>query len=113
MGQFLGQLYPRFRSANRIVTVTSHGLTLYQLSPEISRPNDNIFLDANFSAKWGELVYIRKSGSIGFDGIQSLQDLRDNWNRLLDAAGLAPEERKEAVALFYLRVETLPGTEVG
>ena len=58
------------------------------------------------------LVYIRKSGAIGFDGIQSLEDLRDNWNRLLDAAGLTPEERKEAVAVFYSRVETLPGTEV-
>ena len=55
------------------------------------------------------LVYIRKAGAIGFVGIQSLEDLRDNWNRLLDAAGLTPEERKEAVALFYSRVETLPG----
>ncbi len=59
------------------------------------------------------LVYIRTSGAVGFDGIQSLEDHRDNWNRLLDAAGLTPEERKEAVALFYSRVETLPGTEVG
>ncbi len=63
-------------------------------------------------AESDNLVYIRKSGAIGFDGIQSLEDLRDNWNRLLDAAGLTPEERKEAVALFYSRVETLPGTEV-
>ena len=31
---------------------------------------------------------------------------------MLDAAGLTPEERKQAVALFYSRVETLPGTEV-
>ena len=59
------------------------------------------------------LVYIRKAGAIGFDGIQSMEDLRDNWNRLLDAAGLTPEERKEAVALFYSRVEMVPGTEVG
>ncbi|MGC8560815.1 MAG: hypothetical protein ACP5O1_09065 [Phycisphaerae bacterium] len=59
------------------------------------------------------LVYIRKSGAVGFDGMQSLEDLRDNWNRLLDAAGLTPEERKEAVALFYSRVETVPGTQVG
>ena len=58
------------------------------------------------------LVYIRKAGAIGFDGIQSLEDLRYNWNRLLDAASLTPEEHKEAVALFYSRVETLPGTEV-
>ena len=58
------------------------------------------------------LVYIRKAGAIGSQGIQSLTDLRDNWNHLLDAAGLTPEERKEAVALFYSRVETLPGTEV-
>ena len=69
-----------------------------------------------WKSPWGEsdnLVYIRKAGAIGFDGIQSLEDLRDNWNRLLDAADLTPEERKEAVALFYSRVETLPGTEVG
>ena len=59
------------------------------------------------------LVYIRKTGAIGFDGIQISEDLRDNWNRLLDAAGLTREERKEVVALFYSRVETLPGTEVG
>ncbi|MGC8561334.1 MAG: hypothetical protein ACP5O1_11720 [Phycisphaerae bacterium] len=58
------------------------------------------------------LVYIRKTGAIGFDGIQSLEDLRDNWNRLLDAAGLTPEERKEAVTLFYSHVESVPGTEI-
>ena len=58
------------------------------------------------------LVYIRKTGAIGFDGIQSPEDLRKNWYRLLDAAGLTPEERKEGVTLFYSRVETLPGTEV-
>ena len=59
------------------------------------------------------LVYTRKAGAIGFDGIQISEDLRDNWNRLLDAAGLTPEESKEAVALFYSRVEMVPGTEVG
>ena len=34
-----------------------------------------------------------------------------SWNSV--SAGLTPEERKEAVALFYSRVETLPGTKVG
>lgn len=28
------------------------------------------------------LVYIRQAGAVGFDGIQSLDDLRNNWNRL-------------------------------
>ncbi len=58
------------------------------------------------------LVYIRKAGAVGFEGIQSLVDLRNNWNRLLDVAGLTPEERKEAIALFYSRVQTVPGSEV-
>ena len=58
------------------------------------------------------LVYIRKVGGIGFDGIESLDDMRKNWNRLLDAAGLRAEERKEAVRLFKSKVEKVPGTEV-
>jgi len=58
------------------------------------------------------LVYVRKDGGIGFDGIQSLDDLRNNWNRLMDVAGLTPEERTEAVRLFTERVATIPGTEV-
>jgi len=33
------------------------------------------------------LVYIRKAGGVGFDGLQSLEDLRNNWNRLIDVAG--------------------------
>lgn len=57
------------------------------------------------------LVYIRKAGAVGFDGLQSLEDLRNNWNRLMDAAGLTPEERAEAVRLFRERVEKVPGTE--
>ena len=36
------------------------------------------------------LVYIRQAGAVGFDGIQSLDDLRSNWNRLMNAAGLTP-----------------------
>lgn len=43
------------------------------------------------------LVYIRKEGAIGFDGIESLKDLRNNWNQLIDVARLTPEERREAV----------------
>ena len=58
------------------------------------------------------LVYIRKSGGIGFDGMESLEDLRNNWNRLIDVAGLTPEERREAVQLFNSKVEKVPGTEV-
>jgi hypothetical protein len=58
------------------------------------------------------LVYIRKEGDVGFDGIQSFEDLRNNWNQLMNVAGLTPEERKEAVALFKEKVEKVPGTEV-
>ena len=56
------------------------------------------------------LVYIRQAGAVGFDGIQSLEDLRNNWNRLLDAAGLTPEERKQAVELFRARIDSVHGT---
>jgi hypothetical protein len=59
-----------------------------------------------------DLVYVRKVGAVGFDGLQSLTDLRNNWNCLIDAAGLTPDERREAVALFRARIETLPGTQV-
>jgi hypothetical protein len=59
-----------------------------------------------------DLVYIRPEGAAGFDGVQSLEDLRNNWNRLLDAAGLSAEEPKEAVRLFNLKVSKIPGTEV-
>lgn len=58
------------------------------------------------------LVYVRKEGAIGFDGIQSLEDLRNNWNRLLDAAGLTANERREAVELFASKVEKLHGTDI-
>src|SRR3954469_2911742 len=56
------------------------------------------------------IVYIRRTGAVGFDGLQSLEDLRNNWNRLMDAAGLTPDERLEAIKLFFERVEKLPGT---
>ena len=58
------------------------------------------------------LVYIREEGAVGFEGVQSLEDLRGNWNRLLDVAGLAPDERKEAVRLFNVRVTKIAGTEM-
>jgi hypothetical protein len=58
------------------------------------------------------LVYIRQEGAAGFEGIQSLEDLRSNWNRLLDAADLTDEERKGAVRLFNAKVSKLPGTEL-
>jgi hypothetical protein len=59
------------------------------------------------------IVYIRKAGAVGFDGLQSLEDMRNNWNRLLDVAGLTTDERKEAVELFVSKVEKVPGTELG
>lgn len=58
------------------------------------------------------IVYIRKAGAVGFDGLQSLEDLRNNWNRLIEVAGLTADERREAVELFNSKVETVPGTEV-
>lgn len=59
-----------------------------------------------------DLVYVRKAGGVGFDGVQSLTDLRNNWNRLLDAAGLSPAERGEAMRLFTTKVSVVPGTSV-
>jgi len=59
-----------------------------------------------------DLAYVRKTGGTGFDGIQSLTDLRNNWNRLLDSAGLTPDERKQAVQLFNQRVAPIPGTRI-
>lgn len=59
-----------------------------------------------------DLVYVRKTGAVGFDGVQSLTDLRNNWNRLLDAAGLTSEERREAMRHFNERVSIVPGTSV-
>ncbi len=58
------------------------------------------------------LVYVRQVGSVRFEGLQSLVDLRNNWNRLIDAADVTPEERKEAVRLFRAKVEKIAGTEV-
>lgn len=55
-------------------------------------------------------VHIRAAGSERFEDIQSLEDLRNNWNRLMDAAGLTPEERAEAVKLFTEKVGKVPGT---
>ena len=58
------------------------------------------------------LVYIRQEGAAGFGGIESLVDLRNNWNQLIDVAGLSAEQRREAVRLFNERVLKLPGTGV-
>lgn len=57
------------------------------------------------------IVYLRQEGAVGFEGTQSLEDLRNNWNRLLDAAELNPDERTEAVRLFNAKVSKVPGTE--
>ena len=43
------------------------------------------------------LVCVRQAGGLGFDGVQSLDDLRNNWNRLMDVAGLTADERARAV----------------
>jgi hypothetical protein len=43
------------------------------------------------------------------DGLENLEDLRRNWNRLIDVAGLTPEERWEALRLFNPKVEKVPG----
>lgn len=58
------------------------------------------------------VVQFRKEGDIRFEGIESLTDLRNNWNRLMDAADLTPDERKEAVRLFVAKVAILPGTKI-
>lgn len=58
------------------------------------------------------IVLSRQEGVARFESIQSLDDLRNNWNRLLDAADLTDEERREAVGLFNEKVEKIPGTEV-
>jgi len=58
------------------------------------------------------LAHIRKVGGVGFDGLQSLEDLRRNWNRLMGAARLTPEQRSEAVRLFVAKVGVVPGTQV-
>lgn len=58
------------------------------------------------------LVYIRQAGAVGFNGIQSLEDLRNNWNRLLDVASLTADERRKVVELFNARVEKVRGTRI-
>ena len=46
-------------------------------------------------------VYIRQAGAVGFDGMESLNDLRNNWNRLLDVAELtASGERSDLSPLL-------------
>lgn len=56
-----------------------------------------------------DLVYFRQEGSVGFDGMHSLTDMRNNWNRLLD---VSPAERREAVRFFTAHVSIVPGTDV-
>ena len=41
-----------------------------------------------------------------------MEDLRNNWNRLLDVAGLTDDEGREAVRLFNAKVGKVPATEV-
>lgn len=51
-------------------------------------------------------VLAQNSGDVGMNFIGSLDDLRGNWNRLLDCAGLTPAERRVAEAAFVRRVPT-------
>jgi hypothetical protein len=46
------------------------------------------------------------------DSLPSSDVLRNNWNRLLDVAGLTGEERREAVRLSNVKVGKVPGTEI-
>ena len=58
------------------------------------------------------IVYVRQVGSAKFDGLQSMVDLRRNWNALMDAAGLTAEERSQAVELFNAKIRVVPGTQL-
>ena len=58
------------------------------------------------------LVFIRTAGAVKFNDRKPLDDVRSNWNRLMDAAALTPEERAVAVRLFKAKVEMVPETEV-
>jgi hypothetical protein len=58
------------------------------------------------------VVYIQHEGDAGYDTIESLEVLRENWNKLMDAADLTPEERREAVELFRTSVGIFPGTQI-
>jgi hypothetical protein len=51
-----------------------------------------------------DLVYFRREGEPGFSGMESLSDLRHNWNDLLDLSGLTPEERAYAEGLCASRI---------
>ena len=68
--------------------------------------------DARKSRVLFPLFYIRQVGSVGFKGMESIEDMRDNWNRLIDVADLTPDERREAVELFRVKVSTVPGTQL-
>lgn len=48
-------------------------------------------------------------GGVGVAGIQTLDNLRHNWNRLLGGAPMA--EKSRAIALFRERIDTAHGTE--
>lgn len=50
-------------------------------------------------------VLAQHEGDVGFnDFVGAKSDLVRNWNNLLDAAGLTPEERIEAEKLFKAKV---------
>jgi hypothetical protein len=57
-----------------------------------------------------QLAYIRTQHQVGYNTIVSLRDLRRNWNGLLDAAELTPDERRQAERLFRERVLSNTGT---
>ena len=80
----------------------------YVLSESFTNPK---ILDIKVNEEEGA-VYIQHEGDAGYDTVESLEVLRDNWNKLMDAADLTPEERREAVELFKLSVGVFPGTQI-
>ena len=47
------------------------------------------------------MVLARQSGDIGYNTfIGHISEVDSNWNRLINAAGLTPEEKKEAMSLY-------------
>jgi len=80
------------------------------------RPEREVHEPANRGYEVNEtegVVYIRHEDEAGYDTIEPLEAMRDNWNKLMDAAELTPEERREAVELFQISVGIFPGTQIG
>lgn len=61
-------------------------------------------------SKRENVVHIQRVGAGGFNGMESLEDLRSSWNRLILVAGLMPEQRQASVEYFMSRVADVLGT---